>query len=120
MATAVSMRETDDGSGVPLPLWLLYEDEVEAWLETRALEGRRIGRELLESRVRRIDADERWTVLRGGRSLGIARHWHPVLRMYIAPFTTSRTSTPRLLPPGLAGGISGAIRFHSSSVTSLG
>ena len=35
-----------------------------AWLETRALEGRRIGRELLESRVRRIDADERWTVLR--------------------------------------------------------
>ena len=42
-------------------------------------------------------------------ALGIARHWQPVLRMYIRPFTTSRTSTFRLRPPRLAGGISGAI-----------
>ena len=41
--------------------------------------------------------------------LGNARHWQPVLRMYIRPFTTSRTSTLRLRPPLLAGGISGAL-----------
>jgi hypothetical protein len=35
-----------------------------AWLEARAAEGRRIGRELLRARVRRIDADGRWTALR--------------------------------------------------------
>src|SRR3954464_14088428 len=32
-------------------------------------------------------------VERGGRSFGMARHWHPVLRMYISPLTTSRTFT---------------------------
>jgi hypothetical protein len=51
-------------------------------------------------------------VLRGGRSFGIARHWHPVLRTYMIPFITSRTSTERLLPPALAGGISGAMCAH--------
>jgi hypothetical protein len=51
--------------------------------------------------------------------LGIARHWQPVLRMYIRPFITSRRLTDRLLPPGLAGGIKGAISAHSSSVRSL-
>src|SRR5207302_3425742 len=44
----------------------------------------------------------------------------PVLKTYMTPFITSRTSTIRLLPPGLAGGIRGAICAHSSSVRSLG
>src|SRR3982075_1936148 len=59
-------------------------------------------------------------VLRGGRSFGIARHWHPVLKIYIIPFITSRSSTWRLLPPRLAGGINGSTSAHSSSVRSLG
>src|SRR4051795_495959 len=45
-------------------------------------------------------------VLRGGRSLGIAAHWQPVLRMYMRPLATSRRLTVRLLPPRLAAGIS--------------
>src|SRR3954447_9481262 len=61
-----------------------------------------------------------YTVERGGRSLGIARHWQPVLRMYINPFTTSRTFTVRLLPPRLPGRMSGSTWLHSSSVKSLG
>src|SRR4051794_15044938 len=40
--------------------------------------------------------------------------------MYIRPLTISRSSTERLLPPLLAGGIRGPIKDHSSSVTSLG
>src|SRR5258707_7414794 len=60
------------------------------------------------------------TVLRGGRSFGIARHWHPVLKTYMIPFITSRSSTWRLLPPRLAGGINGSTSAHSSSVRSLG
>src|SRR5262249_10004628 len=58
------------------------------------------------------------SVLRGGRSFGIARHWHPVLKIYMIPFITSRTSTWRLLPPRLAGGINGSTCAHSSSVRS--
>src|SRR5215212_2764525 len=61
-----------------------------------------------------------YTVERGGRSLGIARHWQPVLRMYISPFTTSRTFTVRLLPPRLPGRMSGSTWLHSASVKSLG
>src|SRR4051812_36275241 len=61
-----------------------------------------------------------YTVERGSRSLGIARHWQPVLRMYISPFTTSRTFTVRLLPPRLPGRMSGSTWLHSSSVKSLG
>src|SRR4051812_15254963 len=61
-----------------------------------------------------------YPVERGGRSLGIARHWQPVLRMYISPFTTSRTFTVRLLPPRLPGRMSGSTWLHSSSVKSLG
>jgi hypothetical protein len=64
-------------------------------------------------------AEAVFTVLRGGRSFGIARHWQPVLSTYIRPFITSRTSTVRLLPPGLARGISVLARDHSSSVRSL-
>src|SRR6266446_5621641 len=59
-------------------------------------------------------------VLFGGRSFGIARHWQPVERMYIKPFTTSRMITLRLPPPVLPGGISGSTSPHSSSVKSLG
>src|SRR5439155_17971895 len=58
--------------------------------------------------------------MRGGRSFGIARHWHPVLKIYMIPFITSRTSIWRLLPPRLAGGINGSTCAHSSSLTSLG
>src|SRR5215210_620413 len=61
-----------------------------------------------------------YTVERGGRSLGIARHWQPVLRMYINPFITSRTFTVRLLPPRLPGRMSGSTWLHSASVKSLG
>src|SRR4051812_24345965 len=61
-----------------------------------------------------------YPVERGGRSLGIARHWQPVLRMYISPFTTSRTFTVRLLPPRLPGRMSGSTWLHSSSVKLLG
>jgi hypothetical protein len=32
-------------------------------------------------------------VLLGGRSLGMYRHWQPVLSTYITPFTTSRITT---------------------------
>src|SRR3954451_2014858 len=63
---------------------------------------------------------ESYTVERGGRSLGIARHWQPVLRMYISQFTTSRTFTVRLLPPRLPGRMSGSTWLHSSSVKSVG
>src|SRR3982750_1943211 len=59
-------------------------------------------------------------VLRGGRSLGIAAHWQPVLRIYMRPLTTSRRLTVRLLPPRLAAGINGATSAHSASVKSLG
>ena len=55
-----------------------------------------------------------------GKSLGIARHWQPVLKTYIRPLTTSPTSTVRLLPPRLAGGMCGPISAHSSSLRSLG
>src|SRR3981081_4544285 len=76
----------------------------------------------MRSRLRSWLNKSRWscTVLRGGRSFGIARHWHPVLKIYIIPFITSRSSTWRLLPPRLAGGINGSTSAHSSSVRSLG
>src|SRR5258708_17418275 len=41
-------------------------------------------------------------------------------QVYMIPFITSRTSTWRLLPPRLAGGINGSTYAHSSSVRSLG
>src|SRR3974390_1885123 len=48
----------------------------------------------------------------------MSRHWKPEPRIYIRPFTISRTLTVRLLPPGLAGGINGSTSAHSSSVRS--
>jgi hypothetical protein len=39
------------------------------------------------------------TVLRGGRSFGIARHWKPVLKMYINPLTISRDDSPFAAAP---------------------
>ena len=41
-----------------------------------------------------------------------------MLRIYVAPLTTARTSTVRLLQPFLAGGIGEPISAHSSSVKS--
>src|SRR5258708_11918927 len=64
--------------------------------------------------------DSRKVCCAGGRSFGTARHWHPVLKIYMIPFITSRTSTWRLLPPRLAGGINTSTSAHSSSVRSLG
>jgi hypothetical protein len=52
--------------------------------------------------------------------LGSAAHWQPVLRMDITPLTTARSSIVRLLPPRFAGGISGPMIAHASSVRSLG
>ena len=52
-------------------------------------------------------------VLRGGRSLG-ARHWHPVLKMYMMPLTTCRIPVLRLPPPVFGAGISGARVYGSS------
>src|SRR3954452_17006290 len=43
-----------------------------------------------------------------------------VLRIYISPLTISGSTTVRLLPPRLAGGISGAMIAHSASARSLG
>jgi hypothetical protein len=41
-------------------------------------------------------------------------------RTYITPFTTSRMTTVRLPPPRFAGGITGSMSAHSSSIRSLG
>src|SRR5262249_10454906 len=53
--------------------------------------------------------------LSGSHATGI-----PCSKIYMIPFITSRTSTWRLLPPRLAGGINGSTCAHSSSVRSLG
>ena len=45
---------------------------------------------------------------------------YSLLRMNISPLITCRSFTVRLLPPRLAGGISGPMIAHSSSVKSLG
>ncbi len=61
-----------------------------------------------------------YTVPQGGRSCGTIRQGHPARRTYRMPFITSRRSTVRGLPPGLAAGSNGASSFHWSSVRSLG
>ena len=61
-----------------------------------------------------------YTVPQGGRSCGIIRQEHPDRRIYRMPFVTSRSSTVRGLPPGLAPGSNRASSFHWSSVKSLG
>ena len=61
-----------------------------------------------------------YTVCQGGRSCGSIRHGHPVRSTYTMPLTTSRISTVRGRPPGLAGGSKGSRMSHSSSVRSLG
>ena len=61
-----------------------------------------------------------YTVCQGGRSLGSIRQAHPLRSAYRMPLTTSRRSTVRGRPPGLAGGSRGARISHCSSVRSLG
>ena len=49
-------------------------------------------------------------VERGGRSLGIARHWQPVDKTYKSAFMTSRRFTVRWSPPRFAAwGVSQAL-----------
>ena len=50
----------------------------------------------------------------------LAARAEEIQRRYISPLTTSRMVTVRLLLPRFAGGISGQIRLHSSSVRSVG
>ena len=61
-----------------------------------------------------------YTVCQGGRSCGIIRHGHPLRSTYKMPLSTSRMSTVRGRPPGLAAGSRGARTSHCSSVRSLG
>src|SRR5215213_8567523 len=56
----------------------------------------------------------------GGKSFGRGRQPAPVRRMERLPVITSRMSTSRRRPPGLAGGISGSRMVHCASVKSLG
>ena len=60
------------------------------------------------------------TVPQGGKSCGSARQVHPLRITYRMPLTTSRISTVRGLPPGLAAGSNGARTFHWASLRSLG
>ena len=60
------------------------------------------------------------TVPQGGKSCGSARQVHPLRITYRMPLTTSRISTVRGLPPGLAAGSIGARTFHWASLRSLG
>ena len=52
-----------------------------------------------------------WTVERGGRSLGFARHWQPVDKTYKSAFMTSRRLTMRLSPRFVVG-IKGSTNVH--------
>ena len=61
-----------------------------------------------------------YTVCQGGRSCGSIRHGHPLRSTYKMPLSTSRRSTVRGRPPGLAAGSRGARTSHCSSVRSLG
>ena len=60
------------------------------------------------------------TVPQGGKSWGIMRQGQPLRRTYNVPLITSRRSTLRWRPPGLAAGSRGASSSHCSSVKSLG
>ena len=60
------------------------------------------------------------TVPQGGKSWGIMRQGQPLRSTYKVPLMTSRRSTLRWRPLGLAGGSRGASVSHCSSVTSLG
>jgi hypothetical protein len=59
-------------------------------------------------------------VPQGGRSWGIIRQVQPLRSTYRMPFITSRMSTVRGWPPGLALGSRGASSSHWASVRSLG
>ena len=61
-----------------------------------------------------------YTVCQGGRSCVSTRHGHPVRSTYTMPLTTSRISTVRCRPPGLAGGSKASRVSHSWSVRPLG
>ena len=61
-----------------------------------------------------------YTVCQEGRSCGSIRQAHPVRSTYRLALTTSRRSTVRGLPPGLAGGSNGSKASHWSSVRSEG
>ena len=60
------------------------------------------------------------TVPQGGKSWGTMRQGQPLRRTYKTPLITSRRSTLRGRPPGLAAGSKGASSSHCSFVRSLG
>lgn len=61
-----------------------------------------------------------YEVCHGGRSWGSIRHGQPERSRYRMAFTTSRSSTERGRPPGLASGSRGARISHWASVKSVG
>ena len=58
-------------------------------------------------------------MVNGANSLGICRHWHPVVSIYRIAFMIVRSETERGLPRGWHLGIKGSISAHSGSVKSL-
>ena len=60
-----------------------------------------------------------YRVCQGGRSCGTRRQAQPLRSTYRMPCTTSRRSTVRGRPPGLAAGSRGAHRAHWASLRSL-
>ena len=102
------------------------------WLSIMAAEGvgslpsnsRTLGRKVswIRSQVPPFRQRRKYphAVLHGGRSWGIIRQVQPLRSTYRMPFMTSRMSTVRGRPPGLASGIRGASSSHWTSVRSLG
>ena len=112
--------------------WAPFSVVFTLWLSIMAAEGvgslpsnsRTLGRKVswIRSQVPPFRQRRKYphAVLHGGRSWGIIRQVQPLRSTYRMPFMTSRMSTVRGRPPGLASGISGASSSHWTSVRSLG
>ena len=91
---------------------------------SRPSDSRTLGRKLswMRSQVPSIRHCLKYqeTVPHGGKSWGIMRQAQPLRRTYKTPLVTSRRSTLRWRPPGLAAGSRGASSLHCPSVKSLG
>ena len=112
--------------------WSPFSVVFTLWLSIMAAEGvgslpsnsRTLGRKVswIRSQVPSFRQRRKYphAVLHGGRSWGIIRQVQPLRSTYRMPFMTSRMSTVRGRPPGLASGIRGASSSHWTSVRSLG